>query len=233
MSLKSEMRNRTSLAVVLAAAIGVVVGACLVAVAAIVLLASPQGASAADQQKVQEVARKAIQIQYDMFMLPPGLASGHIGATDHANLRNNLARDLRTVFAGDAYTSRLASAQDWADRVSSKQVIVNGQARIMRLDFDGTPDISGDSAFLSGTYRVYFTNSQDIGQGTVKWGGWANMSFSMQMQQVDGKWLVSSYTEHLISSEPDPSAESGTEFLPTPGATKTAPGSVDPLPVEP
>jgi hypothetical protein len=228
------MLHRSGTKAVLAATAGL-------AIVGLLLAMGPQlrTVSAADNDAdVRAAATSAINMDNAAYVLPSGklpsgIAVGHAAAADRTQLRDQVTASLKSYGTGKFLSLRLNQRLAWADGINSGSIFDTFK-NVQSVNISSVVR-QGTAATVTGTYAIYVQHGQVVDtQGHVTtWGGRGVESFITSFVLTSGHWLISDQTLTETAYTPDPSLDSGFEYIPAQSKPSVAPGAAGALPIVP
>jgi hypothetical protein len=142
---------------------------------------------------INVAVRAAILTDMTVVELPPGNSPGHVTDQVAAELRDRLTQVLPTVYTGDLLTLQLDELSSDIEALrSSESIGSNAAAGITSLTVLSWP-VFGSHADVSGSFSSWVTGRHWEGGRLVDDRAEAAYDFNAGLDNVDGRWLVSSW----------------------------------------
>lgn len=152
------------------------------------------------ESAVEDQVRTYFDIQLRITIVPPGTKPGSVPVALSTDLRQRVITELPTVMTGSELTTETKGFFDYVAALSQSEsatVVVGGG--VDRISFDGPAVLDGSLATVSGSYD-YHSDSYHWEDGRQASDSFhATSSFTVQLTQVQGVWLVSSISTTLLS----------------------------------
>ena len=152
---------------------------------------------------IEDQVRAYFDIQLQITIIPAGAQPGHLTAADKTELQARVFTELPNVMTGELLSTQSQGFYDYFSalaRTDTAIVVLGGG--VDSMSFDGAPIIVGNTATASGTY-VSHSSSYHLAAGQrVSDSFRAATSFTAQLTQAQGAWLLNSMSTTLLSTEP-------------------------------
>lgn len=166
----------------------------VVAVIGLGVMNAHEPTRAARHEALKNAIQMAIMADMTIIKMPPGSSPGHMSPQAVTELRDRLTRDLPRIHTGELLTVKLQRLSGYVDAAASSDSIAEATGAGITSFTMSAVRVSGSHATVHGSYAVWATGRHKADTGRLEDDrSESQYTFTAGLDQVDGRWLVSSW----------------------------------------